>query len=107
LATQDDASKPIIARILAVPSLRAKYLAYVREIAEKSFDWQTLGPVVKGYRALISDDVARDTRKLFSTEQFLTGTADEPGPGSLRSFIDQRRAFLLNWSEPAATEASQ
>jgi spore coat protein CotH len=107
LATQDDASKPIIARILAVPSLRAKYLAYVRQIAEKSFDWQTLGPVVKGYRDLISDDVARDTRKLFSTEQFLAAIADEPSAGSLRNFIDQRRAFLLNWSEPAATEESQ
>ena len=41
-----------------------------------------------------------------STEQFLAGTADEPSPGSLRSFIDQRRAFLLNWSEPVATEAA-
>ena len=100
LAAQNDATKPIISRILSVPSLRAKYLGYVREIAEKSFDWQTLGPVVKGYRDLISDDVARDTRKLFSTDQFLAGTSDEPVPGSLRSFFDQRRAFLLNWSEP-------
>ena len=56
--------------------------------------------MVKQYRDLIKDDVARDTRKLFSTEQFLTGTADEPGPGSLRSFFEQRREFLLNWSEP-------
>ncbi len=102
LVAQGDASKPIISQILAVPSLRAKYLGYVREIAEKSFDWKTLGPVVKQYRDLISDDVARDTRKLFSTEQFLAGTSDEPGPGSLRSFFDQRRAFLLNWSESSA-----
>src|SRR6185436_14061751 len=71
LAAQSDASKPIISQILAVPSLRAKYLGVVREIAEKSFDWKTLGPVVKQYRDLISDDVARDTRKLFTTDQFL------------------------------------
>lgn len=99
LATQHDASKPIITRVLAVPALRAKYLGYVREIAEKSFDWQTLGPVVKHYRDLIAEDVARDTRKLFSTEQFLAGTSNDPVPGSLRSFFDQRREFLLNWSE--------
>jgi hypothetical protein len=102
LAAQNDTSKPIISRILEVPSLRAKYIGFVREIAEKSFDWKTLGPVVKQYRDLISEDVARDTRKLFTTEQFLAGTADEPGPGNLRSFFDQRRAFLLNWSEPGA-----
>jgi len=100
LATQHDESKPIIARVLAVPALRAKYLGYVREIAEKSFDWRTLGPVVKQYRDLIAEDVARDTRKLFSTEQFITGTSDEPVPGSLRSFLEQRREFLLSWSEP-------
>jgi hypothetical protein len=107
LAAQGDTRKPILSQILAVPALRAKYLSYVREIAEKSFDWKTLGPVVKQYRDLISDDVARDTRKLFSTDQFLAGTADEPGPGNLRSFFDQRRAFLLNWSEPGAPEAAR
>jgi spore coat protein CotH len=106
LAAQNDTSKPIISRILAVPSLRAKYLGGVREIAEKSFDWKTLGPVVKQYRDLISDDVARDTRKLYATDQFLAGTADELSPGSLRSFFEQRRKFLLNWSEPGAPRTS-
>jgi hypothetical protein len=101
LAAQNDTSKPIIAKILAVPALRAKYVAFVREIAEKSFDWKTLGPVVKQYRDLISDEVARDTRKLYSTDQFLAGTADEPSPGNLRSFFDQRREFLLKWPEPS------
>ena len=52
--------------------------AYVREIAEKSLDWNALGPVVKQYRDLIAADVARDTRKLFSTDDFLRTTADDP-----------------------------
>jgi hypothetical protein len=78
-----------------VPALRAKYLGFVREIARTSLDWNALGPVVKQYRDLIADDVARDTRKLYSTEDFLRGTADD---GTLRTFIDQRRAFLLNWT---------
>ncbi len=94
LVSANDASKPIIAKVLAVPALRAKYLGYIREIAEKSFDWKTLGPVVKQYRDLIADDVARDTRKLFSTDEFLRGTADDAG--TLRNFFEQRRAFLLN-----------
>jgi hypothetical protein len=95
LVSAGDANKPIISRVLAVPALRAKYIAYVREIAQKSLDWNALSPVVKQYRDLIAADVARDTRKLMSTEAFMAATADD---GSLRTFIDGRRAFLLNWT---------
>ena len=105
LVAQNETNKPIIAKVLAVPALRAKYLAYVRDIAEKSMDWNTLGPVIKQYRDLIADDVARDTRKLFSTDDFLRTTADDPAPGTLRSFFEGRRAFLLRWTaENAATQ---
>ena len=97
LVAQNDASKPIIAKVLAVPALRAKYLGYVQEIAEKSLDWNVLGPVVKQYRELIAADVARDTRKLFTTDEFLRTTADDPAFGTLRSFFEGRRAFLLRW----------
>jgi len=93
----NDTTKPIIAKVLAVPALRAKYLGYVKEIAEKSLDWNTIGPIVKQYHDLIADDVARDTRKLFSTEDFVRTTADDPESGSLRGFFEGRRAFLLRW----------
>ena len=95
LAGTFDESKPIIARILNTPSLREKYLSAVREIAEKSLDWDTIGPVVKQYRELIAKDIERDTRKLFPTEAFLAGTSNEPVEGSLRKFIEGRRAALL------------
>jgi hypothetical protein len=78
-----------------VPALRAKYAGFVKEIAQKSLDWNALGPVVKQYRELISADVARETHKLFSTDEFLRSTADD---GTLRGFIEQRRTFLLNWT---------
>ena len=106
LVAQSDATKPIIAKVLAVPALRAKYLGYVQQIADKSLDWAVIGPVVKEYRVLIADDVARDTRKLFSTDDFVRTTADDPAFGTLRSFFEGRRAFLLRWlaehSSPAA-----
>ena len=41
----DDTTKPLRAELLAVPALRARYLAYVRDIAERWLDWRTLGPV--------------------------------------------------------------
>jgi hypothetical protein len=50
---------------------------------------------VKQYRDLIAADVARDTRKLMTTEAFMAATAEN---GSLRTFVDERRAFLLNWT---------
>ena len=95
LVAQYDANKPIISKVLAVPALRARYLGYVRAIAEKSLNWATLGPVVAGYRTLIGPDVAKETHKLYSTDDFVRSTADN---GTLRAFIDQRRQFLLNWA---------
>jgi hypothetical protein len=97
LVAQYDAGKPIISKVLAVPGLRARYLGFVREIAEKSLDWNVLGPVVRQYRDLIAADVAQDTRKLYTTEEFLRGTSDDGGEGTLRGFIEERRRFLLRW----------
>jgi hypothetical protein len=91
-----------------VPSLRAKYLSYVRTIAEQDLDWKGLGPVVAGYRSLIEKEVEADTRKLHSTDAFKRATADTAAasapdgrrPGlSLRAFADARRSFLLEHPE--------
>jgi hypothetical protein len=69
-------------------------------------DWNRLGPLVEKYRALIADDVARDTRKLDATEAFMTGIFG-PGDGSpptattIKGFADLRRAALLSHPEIA------
>jgi spore coat protein CotH len=95
LAGLSDKNKPIIARILEVENYRKKYLGYVREIAEKSLDWNHTGPIVQQSRDLIMADVKRDTRKLFSTDAFVSGTADTPIEMNLRAFFDERRAAVL------------
>jgi hypothetical protein len=103
-----NARTPLRSKVLAVPALKAKYLANVRAIAEKSLDWNTLGPVVAQYRALIEKEVEADTRKLDSVEAFRRATADAPGDGgrgrgaSLRAFADARRKYLLDYREPKA-----
>src|SRR5690606_11412226 len=66
----DDKSKPLRSRLLAVPSLRKRYLENVRKIAEEDLDWKNLGPIVADFRELIGAEVAVDTRKLATTEQF-------------------------------------
>ena len=110
-----DKSKPLRSRLLAVPSLKAKYLAHVKQIAEESLDWKTLGPVVAQYEKLISKEIEADTKKLTSYaafQQTVSGTAAPEGEQrgrphmGLKQFADQRRAFLLNHPEINALGAT-
>jgi hypothetical protein len=115
----DDERMPLRGRLLRLPNLRAKYLEHVREIAEKSLDWEQLGPIVAQQRALVEEAVKADTRKLSTTEAFLEATAPESTSGdeasagqprrgmSLRDFADKRRAYLLKYEEPAAKPAGK
>ncbi len=104
----DDARKPLRSKVLAVPALRQRYLQHVRAIADKWLDWKNLGPVVAQYRSLIEKGIESDTRKLSTLAEFQKLTDDTAEPEapqgrrmnmSLRSFADQRRHYLLNYSE--------
>lgn len=106
----DDARKPLRSKILAVPAWREQYLRNLRTIADRSLDWNHLGPFVKQCRALIEKEVEADTRKLDSFADFQRATGDavpsanpERRRGNqtmhLRSFADQRRKFLLDHAE--------
>ena len=110
----NDATKPLRSKLLAVTALRARYLSCVREIAEAWLDWNKLGPVVQQYQSLIAAEVKADTRKLDSTEAFFTSATNVaaatpqafrgPPQISLKSFAEQRRAFLLNHPEVKAAK---
>jgi hypothetical protein len=105
-----DGTKAMLYRMLMVPDLRERYLGYVSDIAETWLDWARLEPIVEDYRDLIRDVVAADGRKLYSTSEFESGVDGQGstssggfgGPGgppgqSLRAFVEQRRAYLLEW----------
>jgi hypothetical protein len=105
LAGSTDAGKPLLHRLLAVPALKARYLAHVRTLAEEWLDWKKLGPLAGQYQSLIADEVKADTRKLSSFEAFQKGVSEDVeqegfrGPErtlSLKNFAGQRRAFLLS-----------
>ncbi len=104
LIAANDPDKPLLSKLLAVPSLRIRYLGHVREIAERWLDWKKLGPLAAQYQALIADEVKADTRNLSSFEAFQNGVSAEAASAStpdreqtisLRSFAEQRRAYLL------------
>jgi hypothetical protein len=110
-AGEQDPNKALLNRLMSVPALRARYLVLCREIATKWLDWSKLEPMARKYQALIADDVAKDTRKLDSTENFTKALTEETqghgfGPFggmknmSLKQFAEERRAFVLNYKEP-------
>jgi hypothetical protein len=90
----NDTSKPLRAKLLAVPALRARYLAHLREIANKWLDWKVLQPIVARSQALIAAEVKADTKRLDDYEAFERGAAD------LQAFADARRQFLLETTAP-------
>jgi hypothetical protein len=104
-AGANDPNKALLLRLLAVPALRTRYVGYIKDIAQNWMDWKKMGPLVEKWQSLIAADVKSDTRKIFSTEAFtksVTVDGFEPGFGptappsmSLRTFMDQRRAYLL------------
>ncbi len=108
---EKDPNKVLLNRLVAVPNLRARYLALCRDIATKWLDWSKLEPLVHKYQALIADDVKKDNRKLDSTENFTKALTEETqgegfGPfGSrktmgMKQFVEERRAYVLALKEP-------
>ena len=98
LVLENDESRPLASKLLAVPELRARYLSYVRDIAENWLDWEKNAPRILRYQALIEEDIKADTRKLHLTEEFYDGV-DGSDENSLRAFFERRRAFLLEHEE--------
>jgi len=108
-AGAEDPNKPLLSRLLAVPSLRDRYLAYLSDVAERWLDWDKIGPLAEQYQALIANDMASDTHSPYSFEEFQSGVEgsgdgfsnfrggySSPSPISLKEFVEQRRAYLLS-----------
>ena len=80
----------------------------MRDIATKWLDWAAVYPMLKSAHDLIGPEVRLDTRKLYDVEGFEAAIDPRAENNSLRSFIDARRAFLLERTAPggAALQAA-
>jgi Ca2+-binding EF-hand superfamily protein len=102
LAGLDDATQPLLARLLAAPALRARYLKDLNDITENWLSWKQLGPTAQAYHDLIADDVKQDTHKATSYEHFVkdfdqdttNGAREGDAAPSLKAFIDERGNYL-------------
>jgi hypothetical protein len=114
VAQENTDSLPVIKRLLAIPHLRARYLAHIRTIVKEWLDWEILGPMINDYITLIDEEVKADDKKLYDYDAFASNRgqveeANDSGGGgwgfgprsspSLKRFITERREFLLEHPE--------
>ena len=111
----DDPRKPLISRLLALPDLRARYVAHVRTLVEEWLDVEKLRPLIAKLQGPIENDVWADRRKLDGFEGFRAGGVAAPAPGGARpvlrrggpargllDFVTARRAYLKSHDDLAA-----
>jgi hypothetical protein len=105
----DDNNKPLLSRLVTVPSLQKRYLGYVRDMGEKWLAWSKVGPLANQYQSMIEADVRADLHRLYSANAFARGVTEDlveqgfRGPRrttSLKTFVEQRRSYLLAFTKP-------
>lgn len=103
VSQEHDTMRPVIRRLIAIPHLRARYLAHVRTIANEWLDWDVLQPIIAEYQALVDTEVKADDKKLYAYEAFATSHIKDHGgrrvTPSFKRFVEERAEYLLNHSE--------
>ncbi|MGB1204171.1 MAG: CotH kinase family protein [Chitinophagales bacterium] len=89
----NDPNYPLLNRLLAVPSLRQRYLAHVRTLLLELLDPAFASIMIDSYAAMIEEEVQNDDKKLYSYGAFLDGLDD------LKEFFEVRYDFILENNE--------
>lgn len=105
---QNDATRPLIRRLLAVPEFRADYIAHFRALAEQAFRLADLEAGGTAAQALIRPALVLDPNRLYTLEAFdrnlredVTGVNSPAGrtvPGVLK-LVAERSAWVA--AQPA------
>lgn len=107
---KDDQNKILAHILFGDESLRARYAAHYRTLANEWLIWENLKPIVDDYHNLIAPIVKTDVSKLYGYEAFKSSIAGisaanlESGPFgsnnvSFKEFTDERSIYLLNFPE--------
>jgi hypothetical protein len=86
---------PLLNKLLAVPSLRQRYLAHLRTIRSELLDPAVVHPKIDAFAAQINDLVQSDPKKIYTYNQFLTEVTE------LKTFVTNRYANLISNAEMA------
>ncbi len=110
---QNDATRPLIRRLLAVPELRADYIAHFRALAEEALVLADLETGGTAAQALIRPALEVDPNRLYNLDAFdrnlradVTGVNSPAGrtvPGVLK-LVEERLAWLATQPSFAAPD---
>lgn len=84
----DDPRFPLLHKLLAVPSIRQRYLAHYRTILKEVYNPAYLHPVIDAYAALVDSAVKADHRRFYSYDAFKEAVE------GLKAHVTQRSAYL-------------
>lgn len=90
---QDDNRYPLLNKLLAVPSIRQRYLAHLRTIMQDALDQTTIDALIDDYFTTLDPYVSADTKKIYSYQEFID-SKDE-----LKTLFQTRRNTVNNNSE--------
>ena len=86
---------PLLNKLLNIPEWRQRYLAHYRTILQETFTTEKANALIDTIDTMIKALVNSDTKKLYPYAQYTSGV-----PG-LKTFVANRRNFLLNNAEVA------
>ncbi|MFN0213088.1 MAG: CotH kinase family protein [Saprospiraceae bacterium] len=84
---------PLLNRLLAVPSIRQRYLAHFRTLVADEMNTASFNALIDQYDALIKAGVQADTKKLYTYAQYNSEKT------TLKNFVLNHRNTLLNNAE--------
>ena len=96
--------RPAMSKTLPFADWRARYVAHYRTVAEESQPWSVIGALATKYHKMIAADVAKDTKKIYSTQWFNDNLTKDVGSGrdrirGLKPAVEARTAYLKTQSE--------
>ncbi|HEX7632083.1 MAG TPA: CotH kinase family protein, partial [Lacunisphaera sp.] len=98
----DDARRPLLSKLLAVPELRMRYFACIHDLAETWLSWEKLGAQAQADHQLITPFVKEETRRASSYARFVQefdqdgAEVQSDSEPSLKKFLSARRTYLLD-----------
>jgi len=90
-----NANYPLLNKLLNIPEWRQRYLAHYRTILNETFTTDNANALIDSLNAQINAKVSSDPKKLYTYNQYTNGIA------GLKTFVANRRTFLLNNTEVA------
>ncbi|MHC4851062.1 MAG: CotH kinase family protein, partial [Planctomycetota bacterium] len=103
-----NSKRPILSQTMQFARWKARYIAHYRTVVEQSFSWQEIGGLVTKYQKMIANDVAADTKKIYTTAQFTQNVTQDVRIGrttikGLKPLVEARRKYLDSVTELRTT----